>query len=125
MIIKISNLYLIFVINNKTYKDFDREDREYIDYSKSSRVKKSKQVELSKEEIENLAKDLINKPVDYRNIFGYVSQENQLIVYNKYDKISNIFVSYIKDSNKIVRSKLYSIREFNIEKAINYFSEID
>ena len=72
-----------------------------------------------------MAKDLINKPVDYRNIFGYVSQENQLIVYNKYDKISNIFVSYIKDSNKIVRSKLYSIREFNIEKAINYFSEID
>lgn len=113
------------MINNKTYKDFDREDREYIDYNKSSHVKKSKQVELSKEEIENLAKDLINKPVDYRNIFGYVSQENQLIVYNKYDKISNIFVSYIKDSNKIVRSKLYSIREFNIEKAINYFSEID
>ena len=113
------------MINNKTYKDFDREDREYIDYSKSSRVKKSKQVELSKEEIENLAKDLINKPVDYRNIFGYVSQENQLIVYNKYDKIYNIFVSYIKDSNKIVRSKFYSIREFNIEKAINYFSEID
>lgn len=113
------------MINNKTYKDFDREDMEYIDYSKSSRAKKSKQVELSKEEIENLAKGLINKPVDHKNIFGYVSQENRLIVYNKYDKISNIFVSYIKDSNKIIRSKLYSIREFNIEKAINYFSEID
>lgn len=120
-----SNLYLILVINNKTYKDFDREDREYIDYNKSSRTKKSKQVELSREEIENLAKGLINKPIDYKNIFGYISQENQLIIYNKYDKTSNIFVSYIKDSNKIIRSKLCSIREFNIEKAINYFSEID
>ena len=80
--------------------------------------------EIRKENIGKVLRSIVKTEKDNFKI-GYVSQENQINIYNKYDKISNIFVSYIKDSNKIVRSKLYSIREFNIEKAINYFSEID
>ena len=115
------------MINNKTKTSKDYDD--YYDYpTNHSNQKRQKEKTVSKEEIERNANELISKPVDYKDILGFISEDSVgRKVYNKFDRLSNIYVRYIYDNKKpkIVTSKISSIRDFNGEKAVNYFSESD
>lgn len=105
------------MINNKTYKDYDYDNG----YDYSQKQKKVRQI--TQEEIDRMTNALISKQVDYKDTLGFMSDE---ITYNKFDKSSGAFVSYqVKDGKtKVLVSKIGTIRDFNSEKAVNYFSEI-
>lgn len=91
------------------------DDYEYEDTQRSKRNTKIKEVpKLSRQEIETLAKTLITRNVDYKNILGYRSTDkkskNPVIV--KYDKEFEIFVVYDNKSD-IIYSANYTWRQYN------------
>ena len=79
---------------------------------------------LTKQQIESIAKDLVLAKVDNSNIFGYIKQDrDKNRIYCKWNKKNEVFVEYTAD-NDILLSKVKSFREYNGDKAVEYFDEI-
>lgn len=89
---------------------------------KTRKVKNNNEPSL--EQILSLAKDLLHKKVDYKNIFGYELKKNDIDCACKWDNKSEVFVCYKKNNNEIVEYRLKSFREFNSDKSIEYMGEI-
>lgn len=88
-------------------------------------------IDLTKEEYELLAEELQSKPVDNKNIFGYIgeykSKQDNREYYYKYDKSTGVLVVYYYDSNDnpiTVTCYTQSFRKFQSRKTISYLDEI-
>lgn len=110
--------------------DFD-EDLLDKDNQRSHYQKHKKECpEWTEEECKKHAEDLTLKPVDNKNIFGYMSKDKQNeIAYVKWDKDAELFVVYNYKENQpcIITSNRKSKREYEGEKWDNnygYFDEI-
>lgn len=82
---------------------------------------------LTKEEIQQEAVKLIDKNVDNKNIFGYITRdEDDNNIYCKWNKENEVFVVYKNSDNKreVLQEKVKSFREYNGDKAAEYFDEI-
>ena len=82
---------------------------------------------LTEVEVQQEANKLINSIVDNKTIFGYIKQDkdcNNLCC--KWNKENEVFVSYKQKDNKckVVQAKVKSFREYNGDKAAEYFDEI-
>ena len=98
-------------------------------YSEKSYTRSSVKptIEYSAEEIEQRATVLSNEKVDHKKIFGYVSKVDDKIVYCKYNKDTEEFVTYQKENGTIsnLSMKTISWREYNSNKYIDYIGEIE
>lgn len=72
------------------------------------------------------ADQLSEKKVDNKNIFGFIAVKNNKNIFVKWDKENEFYVEYILELNstKILSYSHKSLREYNAEKAMNYFDEI-
>ena len=77
------------------------------------------EVDLQKE-----AESLIDKPCDYKNIFGYISEKDGKKSFVKYNKEKEVYVNYKLDG-KIICSKIMSWREYEGSKYDTYYGEIE
>ena len=101
----------------------DDEDVEYIS-NRNTKAHWNKN-NLNKEEV-NLQKEaesLIDKPCDYKNIFGYISEKDGKKSFVKYNKEKEVYVNYI--GNEILYSKIMSWREYEGSKYDTYVGEIE
>ena len=83
-------------------------------------------VELTPEQRDKIANKLAKTRVNHKTILGYET-EGKGITYAKYNKETEDFVVYtIGENNQpvIVSLTKKTIREFNIDKRINYLGEI-
>lgn len=82
--------------------------------------------DITKEQYELLADLTQSKPVDNKNILGYISEKDGRLAYCKYDKSTGIFVVYYYKNNKPLTITCYikSWRKYNADKAIEYYDEI-
>ena len=81
--------------------------------------------DITQEEYEYLADDLQRKPVDYKNILGYIGEYKGNIAYCKYDKTTGIFVAYnYFGSEPRITCFIRDWRTYNANKAIDYIDEI-
>lgn len=97
----------------------------YDEYSSQDKLKKKVKTPVTRpqEEIEKLCKELFNKKVDNKNIFGYVidSKENLAL---KFDKNQEIYIVFSLDNAKIKRQGEKTWREYTSEKAFSYQGEL-
>ena len=81
--------------------DFDEEFTS--EYNRGAHYQKHKKEypEWTEEEYEKYAEELALKPVDNKNIFGYMSKDKQdRIAYVKWDKDTELFTVYVYKGNK-------------------------
>ena len=99
----------------------------YINKKSYTRNSVKPTIEYSAEEIEQRITALSNKKVDHKKIFGYVAKVDDNIVYCKYNKDTEEFVTYQKDNGIVsnLSMKTISWREYNSNKYIDYIGEIE
>ena len=114
------------MINNKKTK-------EYEDYDLPQRPVKYKQYkdDWSKEKYEAESETLANTPCDYKNILGYIQQDNKTknLSYVKYNKTTELFITYmvINANPSIISYTKKSWRDFESGKYgidFGYYDEI-
>ena len=97
-------------------------------YSNRERnVVKQQPIEYTAEEIEQRATNLSKEKVDHKKIFGYVAKVDNNIVYCKYNKDTEEFVTYqvINGTISNMSLKMVSWRDYNSNKYIDYIGEIE
>lgn len=100
------------------------------DYNREAHFLKHKNEfvkELTAAEYEDLADALQRTPVNNKNILGYMSlTEDGRTAYCKYDKDKELFVvyTYRKGTPFTITCYKKNWRDFNGDKAIEYFDEI-
>lgn len=108
-------------MGRRFYDEYD-----YCDENKKQVVKTVENT-LSREEINEIADKVVNLKVDNKTIFGYITQDASGKPYFcKWDKDSEVFVKYFITNGKLttVSRKTKSFREYNGDKAAEYFDEI-
>lgn len=99
-----------------------------LDAHYNKHVKQRKEFgDITEKQYEQLAEDLQRAKIDNKTIFGYMSQTREgKIAYCKYDKNTGVFVVYTYRNDEPLTITCYTktIREFNSDKAIEYFDEI-
>lgn len=85
----------------------------------SGYVKNSKK-EISDQEKDNIANDLLSKNIDNKTIFGYLSSNGLKV---KYDSKSEVRIEF-NDKDEIVLVSICSLRDYNSNKAIYYENEL-
>ena len=89
---------LFKLIQEKFTSELNRHDH-YIKHTINGKEWKWKKV--SEEDYEKMAEELSYKPVDYKNIFGYVSKDREgREAYAKYDKEKELFTIYVWVGNE-------------------------
>lgn len=86
-----------------------------------------KNVQLTTQQVEEIATSLLTKLVDNKNVFGYMTQDKSgNSLYCKWNKEKEVFVIYtfINGERKVISKKIKSFREYNGDKAAEYFDEI-
>ena len=103
------------------------EDVEYYPSKKQNHYVKKQINELTEQQIENIANDLVNKKVDHRKIFGYIAEKDDTQYFVKWDKESEVCIYYnvINNELKIIKSLVKSFRDFNGEKLDEYYDELE
>ncbi len=100
------------------------DDFEYVTRKPKKKFIRKYQEELDTQKVEELAKKLIQQSVDYKNIFGYELEKNNIRCISKWNKQSEVFVCYKKQDNTIIETRQKTYREFNCDKAVEYIDEI-
>ena len=86
-------------------------------------INNRKEYDMTEEEYEQVAEDLMNTPCDYKKIFGYkvIDHETGLPAYVKYDKDNEFFTAYnekgktitaFRRSWRVYNSKMYTDERF-------------
>lgn len=103
-----------------------RFDDDFYELEEKPRVIQKNRNELTPEQIQEKAKDLLNKKVDYKKIFGYVTELNSQPCNVKWDKDSEVCVYYnqVDKKQNIIKCLVKSFRAYNSDKSIEYFDEI-
>lgn len=93
----------------------------------TKRQNQKQYTDITKDEYEDIADKLSRKSIDNKNIFGYVSLTKEgKTAFCKYDKNTQDFVVYTYKDSKPYTITMYKKdwRQFNSDKAIEYFDEI-
>lgn len=107
-------------------EEFTSEQNLDIHYNKHVK-RKGEFGDITKEQYEQLADDLQLSKIDNKNIFGYMSETKEgKTAYCKYDKNTGVFVvyTYRRGTPYTITCYIKSWREYNGDKAIEYYDEI-
>ena len=79
------------------YERFNNVENRRKHYEKH--IKNRKEYKMTEEEYEQAAEDLAKTPCDYRNVFGYITENESGRAYIKYDKRTELFTVYYYKGN--------------------------
>ena len=79
------------------YEKFNNVENRRKHYEKH--IKNRKEYKMTEEEYEQAAEDLAKTPCDYKNIFGYITENDSGMAYIKYDKRTELFTVYYYKKN--------------------------
>ena len=93
----------------------------------NKRQRQGQYLNITADEYEDVADKLSRDKIDNKNIFGYISiTRDNKTAYCKYNKATEDFVVYTLRNNEPYTITMYKKdwRQYNADKAIEYFDEI-
>lgn len=118
----------------KHFDDFEFDEEFTSHYNRHNHydkhIIKRKEFEMTEDEYEQYAEDLMKKPCDYKNIFGYkvLDKETGKVGYAKYDKDKEFFTVYNKKGKTVTAFRRsyrdYVRKMYDPEQRYEYIDEI-